>query len=255
MFAKSKRGQVTLFILIGLVLLLATATYLIIQRETLDVIDPNDVPQSLDFIEVNNHMEYCVQVVSEDAVILNGLKGGLYNPAEYSYGFLRPPITKFYKTGDVIAPTKDDVAFSIGQEFLDLMPSCLDTFNGTTEVLTYDTESASVTVRIIDGSIVLSGDYAVMSTKGSSEHTFAKFNYEVPAVRLFTILDLATELSYIQQGDPGYICVTCVVEMADQNFMYIDFTDIGDNTTIYTFTDLFSSINDEPYIFMMGHEH
>ena len=255
MFAKNNRGQVTLFIIIGLLVLFSVTTYLLFQNENTVTLTSDDLITNLEFTEVTQHIQYCLQTVSEDAVVINGLKGGLYNPEKFVFGFLRPPITTYYKKGNLTAPFQENVAYSIGLEFLDLMPACLDEFNGTQETLEYDQDYAEVTVRIVEQDVVFAVDYPITSSKAQRSRTFSRFTHTVENVRLSTILDLATELSYLQQTDPGFICVSCVVELADQNFMYIDFTDIGDNKTVYTFTDLFSSINDEPYVFMMAHEH
>jgi hypothetical protein len=249
---KQKKGQVAVFIIVGLVLLFAVATFFIFKNQVVTTADGETLTTSLEFLGESEFLDTCMAIASEDAVMVNGLKGGLYAPRFYVFGEFRAPLATFYIDGRVIAPSTDDVARSIGLEFNDLFTACVSEYDLDALMMTGEIQTL---VAITNDSILFDVVYPVTFDKGGNRQIFRNYKYTVDNIRLLLILDVAYQLSYEQSLDPEYLCATCALELADANYMWIDYTDIGDLKTVYTITDLFSSIDGSPYIFMMAHEH
>ena len=252
MFTQYKKGQVTVYIIVGLVLLLFVSAYLIMYNAVAPEVTADDLTVFGTFSAEAAFLQSCLVTASEDALLINGLKGGLYAPQQHIFGDYRSPITTFYKAGSVIAPTNGAVMESLALEFNDFFLECVRTYN---ETATMQIGSPNTNVQILTDRVMFNTVWPVTFTKDQERRIFRDFSHTISDVRLSKILDLARELSFIQTTDVEYICASCVVELADLHYMWIDFVDVGELRTVYTFTDLFSDINGGPYVFVMAHEH
>ena len=84
-FNNNKKGQITLFILIGLVLLALVLFGLFFMRQVqesqTDLGEPNEVP--VEFVPVEQYVEQCLFDISKVAFIELGENGGYINPQNY----------------------------------------------------------------------------------------------------------------------------------------------------------------------------
>ena len=79
----SQKGQVVVFIIVGIVILIAVAAYLYLQREELSLPDVEDIPE--EFLPVREYVEECVRIVATQGVAILGVQGGYITiPAEIS---------------------------------------------------------------------------------------------------------------------------------------------------------------------------
>jgi hypothetical protein len=247
-----KRGQVAIFIIIGLILLTAVTIFFIFRNQIVELDQQALSDVASEFVLESQYIETCLEMSSHDAVVLNGFKGGLYAPKYHVFGEFRAPLSTFYYKGQVIAPSNEDVARSIALEFNDLFTACIAEYDLDAVVSVGQIQTR---VGILNSSIMIDSTYPITFERAGKRQIYRDHRYTVENVRLLLMLDVARQLSYEQTLDPEYICATCALELGDANYMWIDYTDIGEMKTVYTITDLFSSIEGSPYIFMMAHEH
>jgi len=69
-----KRGQVTIFIIIGIILLIILALFLYFRGESLDLEPQEKIPS--EFVPVRNLIEECMQVHAKEGIYLLGIQGG-----------------------------------------------------------------------------------------------------------------------------------------------------------------------------------
>lgn len=93
-----KKGQVTLFIIIGIVILLTIAIFIFV-RETRVYIEPELIEP--DLMPIKNYIEDCIEVTAEDAIGILGSQGGYIEiPEEISeekYAYIKIDETGFFK--------------------------------------------------------------------------------------------------------------------------------------------------------------
>lgn len=78
---KQKRGQVTIFIVLGLILLLSAGIFLYYASESAEEIE--EIPETIDARSLTEYTEACLEAVGEEVITKVALQGGMYEPVYY----------------------------------------------------------------------------------------------------------------------------------------------------------------------------
>ncbi|PIN76697.1 hypothetical protein COV17_01385 [Candidatus Woesearchaeota archaeon CG10_big_fil_rev_8_21_14_0_10_36_11] len=129
-----KRGQVTIFIIVGVLLLAAVATFIFLQDTAGEIVEEQETV-TLSGIQlgdnIQNYVESCITKTGEDALIYIGNHGGYYNvPPPFDPTFTLPYY--FYKERD-FGPSEETVTQELGKYMDDMLFFCLQNFNTFTE--------------------------------------------------------------------------------------------------------------------------
>src|SRR3989344_3190140 len=121
-----KRGQLSLFIAIGVLLLVGLGVFLYIK--SLSAQKVTEVPA--DIAPIKLYIDKCLEETAKDAVLTVALQGGYYFTPENSLGFLNVEIPYYMYEGNVSVPTKDDIESELSLYIALNLPACanLDTF-------------------------------------------------------------------------------------------------------------------------------
>jgi len=160
-----KRGQVTIFIIIGIVILLGISGYVYLQQNNVirDFFLPNEIKP------IVRYAEACIERVGEDGIKLIGIQGGYINipqrinanPQAYiDIGFKIP---FWYYKGENRIPTRKDMEVELARYIDQNVHTCIDNFSAFPEFqlndIEFSTSSAigdfEVTTKTkADGSII-----------------------------------------------------------------------------------------------------
>ncbi len=129
-----KRGQVTIFIIVGIILLFSLALFLYFRRvaaplETYEVVPDQYVP-------VQNYIQSCVGKLSRQGIILLGLQGGYLdlperistNPDSYLSSSPQLKLPYWYYQGESRIPTIQEMQNDLGNYVSKNLVSCLQDF-------------------------------------------------------------------------------------------------------------------------------
>jgi len=202
-----KRGQVTLFIILGIVLLLLISIILFLyqsQRTRPEVIEP-------EFIPIKNYVEECIGVVTEEALDLLGTQGGYVEiPREieldpnsyisFGNGIVKVPFWYYLGTDRMPFLYKDEGSPSIQGQLENYITEnieiCLDDFSVFEEQFTIKpSRRVSSEVEIGDESIIVGVEYPV-KIKASVENKVGyvtKYQKIIP-VQLKQMYELAKNI-------------------------------------------------------------
>lgn len=176
-----KRGQVTAFIIAGVIILIAVVLVLVSQSEYIkdffDVQRSKLVGVASEVEPVKEYIEGCLKDVGEDAVTLVMLQGGYLSPD------LNPGIFKEYSKIDIsywyydkkdISPNIEDIKNEIAVYVDEILPTCIDSFAfeyGLTEyILEYDELETTINTK---------GEEIIFNTKIKLDITYKENNFRI----------------------------------------------------------------------------
>ena len=185
-----RKGQVTLFIIIGVVLLMLIALiFFIVRSQEAIKAEQKELPT------IRHYIENCIEEVSYDAAYLLGQQGG------YIYFGGQPVYTDeivaayHYYEGEDVTPTRQDMQNHISAYVVVNMNRCLDDFRAyrrmNMNIRTGDMEAETL---IGINEFVVKLNYPVTYTSEGQRMTIEEFNVIIP-VRLGYIRSVVKEMA------------------------------------------------------------
>jgi hypothetical protein len=199
----SKRGQITIFIITGILILLAIAAFVFL-RQTVTVFKPEKViPPEVQ--PVQNFIDNCLQESAREAVILMASNGGyLTFPAEidldpFSYittgpvSDVRLPLWRY--NGLIRIPSEERMKDDLALYILNNVKNCINDLNSFKEQFEIQKGNMSVNIDLQDDKVLVEMVYPLtISLKEINQTTkIDSFNSEVN-LRLKAMYELATKI-------------------------------------------------------------
>lgn len=236
-----KRGQVTIFVIIAIVIVASLIILLTFKSDFFKNLFQTEKERFLSqqSASVRNFVESCIKETTLDGAYFIGRRGGYLIAPEDSTEF---DIPYYFIENRSYIPTKErieeELAAYVDQELF----FCTENFVDFPEVQIEPRESKT-TVAILDDFIVLNVNYPIRISKGNSSALVRDFEEIGVPLRLGTIYDVAYLLTQKQVEEPDSICLSCIIELTTENDLLIDMYDYDENTVIFTIED---EIEDKP---------
>jgi len=239
----SKKAQVTIFIIIGVILIIAIILAMILKTTP----DDKEILVPENFQSINNFIENCIQETSDNSVYQIGYEGGasfnMENPSPVSFIY-------FYKGRDYV-PTKEEIQDEISKEIKKTFYRCAKGFEDFPD-FQVDEGIMDVQTQIKDDKILVNVNYPLTITKDEKTILIENFEAEV-LVRLDTIHKVILEVNKEQLRNPEAICINCINELAEQNDLYIEIYDYDEETILFMIRDEKSKINNQDFQWRFAH--
>jgi len=249
----NKKGQITIFIIVGIVLLIAFGLIFFLKGKVFkaseDIFDTKTE-------SIETYVWGCVESVSENAVYYVGTQGGYANIPAPKMRFYWREIPYYMYENKNTMPTKETIEKEISK-FIDYwLPVCLDNLSIFKEQ-GYDIEIGDISSKayITLDEVFIDVDYPIEIKKEDYIKNLEKFNAQVP-VRLNLIYDTIYNLTEEQLKDQQHICLSCFTQKNVDNDFYIE-TNIQqiENTIIFTLIDRKSVIYNQTYMFVYAYKY
>ena len=261
MLDKSKKGQVTLFVILGLIILLAIILVVSFKSDTVEKIKSVQIfKPSLIEIEAENvkaEAEGCMTDVLEGGLFLIGLQGGYISVdgMEYTnitYELLLPywpgmegTVYSYYGNTNRI-PSVQMAAEGLSSYLDEHVPRLCKTEKEGVDYGNFKSE-----VLITDVEVVVNADWDVTVRKENAEAKIEKMTIKVP-VRLKVLLTLFRQMVDDQiEASKEKLCVSCWSRVASYNNLEIRTQELGKDT-IFLIFDSKSKIAGGDYPFMLA---
>jgi len=234
-----KRGQATLFIILGLVLLILIVLVVFLRSDILSfaedvgIIEAQASGEMQD--EVETYVSLCLDQTAEEALNFVSSSGGYYDlPLTADPLFLMP--FYFYEGNNQII-TKEQLEEEISKYLDNELYFCLQNFIDL-ENQGYDitTSVPETSVLITEDDIVLDVYFPILITKNGVETSVTEFTLSMPS-NLNTIYNVAEELILTQEEDSSTMCLSCMLDLAVQNELRVEIGYIDDQTYMITLID------------------
>lgn len=207
-----KRGQVTFFVILGILLLISVAFVLYSSREKLieTIGEAKDIPT--EFKTIHTFVQQCLEESALQSVLLLGTQGGFIdippriaiNPKSFlsltPAGDLKLPL--WYFLGENRAPTISFMQNELANDITRRMESCLKGLNREEFTRAFSfTFPAELTTEtsIGDDAVFVQFTYPLVATKDEQSFSFSKFGSRLD-VKLGTIIQLAKDIFFNEDG-------------------------------------------------------
>ncbi len=241
-----RKGQVTMFVIIGLILVLLVLFSIVFKDSILEQASKFEVTKGLamntEARKVQSEMQECVKNLVDLGLIVMGMQGGYatldtrikYTETQTVVNYIPYYGTAYlYFKGQNLVPTKEMMEKQLASFVASNIATCENEPIGL-EVTYGEANSLAV---IQEEKIKLDINMDVKIKKGTIESGFKTIAINVP-VRLGTIQSTANEIIDKQiKTSEEEICMSCISRIAAENDMTVDINKIGD--------DIFYSLNDE----------
>lgn len=196
-----KRGQITIFIVVVLVVLIAFSLLAYVNQDITEEIAQSGVKTSSEFFTkvspIQQYVELCLNRVAKKGVFELGLGGGYIQIPD----MVRVYNTSYWYLGNTnIQPTREEIKGRLSEHIENNLLSCTD-FEEYTELgFIIETEKPVVVIELGPGEISINADYRIKVISGEFEKRFDKFSTTVGS-ELSGMYNLATTIiTFVELG-------------------------------------------------------
>ncbi|MFO8015822.1 MAG: hypothetical protein R6U32_01825 [Candidatus Woesearchaeota archaeon] len=202
-----KRGQISTFIIIGLVILVAAGLFLYIRQP----LGEEEVPSHMKAVKL--FIDHCLEDTAEGAILLAGVQGGTIY-----MGDALPGTDTYYSHATYWYDNRKDT--SISKTFIEkeinnyiereLEDRCINSFQDFHRNITSGNVSATTTIN--ENSVDVVMEYPVTLHEGGDETTISRFAAEIP-VRLGKAINIGRKIVDMEIENPEYVPLSKLGEM------------------------------------------
>ncbi|MFH0701237.1 MAG: hypothetical protein V2A62_02250 [Candidatus Woesearchaeota archaeon] len=237
---RGKKGQVSVFIIIGILMVLvfwgifwfnSTISTEGVKGGEVSVVNFGSVVTDIE--PAKQAMERCLEYQLKNIIFYNSLQGGYFTSPIYSVenNVVAPdlvvniPYYLFESQPRII--DKDTLKTEISTGIILELETCLDLVNSTNTLVSVKREMAKVEVKITSFNIILDLYLPIIISNGGTYSEIDYFNVRVPS-KLNLLHDIASEISLTQSTFNDSICMTCLSNLADENKIDLRMNEIQD---------------------------
>ena len=221
-----KRGQMTVFILIGLVIFVfALLFYLVaVSSQVANEDKPAYEESVFDVNPVRVYLADCFRDLSNRGLSFIGGQGGYYLlPDEGVYAF--------YYSGGRAEPSLEEIELQLSYYLEDLAYSCLSGIRSYGFEINEGKPSAEAFIKESRVDINLDPDL-IVNREGYSKK-LERFSINIKDIRFYDIYMAAGEILSEIEKDPETICTSCITDIAEKHNLKISSHLIGGKKVLF----------------------
>lgn len=246
-----KRGQVTIFMIIGILILIIMGSFFLIKSyseekrvETEAEIIQQEIKMSA---PVKQYIESCLDSTGKKALLFVGKHGGYYELPLQSDDFFLMPYYFYDNKSHLIS--KKELEIQISNYINHELFFCVKNFVFFEEH-GYDIkqEDVSTSTIIAKNKVILNLNFPVTLAKGDSVQNIFEFTTSINS-RLGIVYEVIKELLEEQENDLASICISCGVVLGIEHDLRIEMNFIEEGEMMFTIVDEKFPIEQEPFIY------
>lgn len=246
---KTKRSQITIFITVGILILLFGVVYFY----NLDDITKQEIKDEKLFGQqhqsnpVKSYVESCLNLIAKESVFLTGLQGGFYDTPKHSLNLGLYDIP-YYFNGTLLMPAKKTIENEILKYFNYKLPYCINNFKAFREQ-GYDINAdlSNSSLIIANSNVKINVHYPITFYRDGTYFQLNEFSNDI-AIKLGIIYNLSAEIVN-NLAKNGNICLSCLLDYGIKNNLSIEVYEISNSTFVFYLKDNQSIENGEPFTF------
>ena len=261
------RGQVTIFIILGILILVIIAAFFFIRSSTTE----DEITSEKPIIKTDSvqlFVKSCLESTAKESLNLIGQQGGYYEldsttlfveliPKDFYVNETTNELIEvqdqifktpyYYNLGEQNLPNEDFVKNEIQKYFDNNFLNCINDFRIFKDKgILFKTEEPEIEVSITNQKVIFKLIYQIEVTQGSSVQEFKEFEYQ-ENIRLRNILDVVKILSRKQQEVGNYLILGDLTTLAQQYSFTYDLDYLDKENVLYILH--FQETSYEDYIF------
>jgi len=257
-----KRGQVTVFVIIAIVLVAGVIAVFTLNDGVRDFLSETFMGKDEKAIIIENYVNFCLEEALDKALFYNGLQGGYFITPDNSIYYESENLTlsrniPYYLDKSKKILTEEDLSDQLSLSVRNNFEECLD-FDSLNEInsnLSYNVESISLKSILNIDQVKIELNFPVSINLGEKQILLREFNVEKETNYLLLYF-LSIELTDIQLEYENAICLSCISTLAEENDLNIGNNEAkGVNESEYVIVyQLNKNNNDKVEIFSFAHK-
>ncbi|MFA5856522.1 MAG: hypothetical protein WC867_04140 [Candidatus Pacearchaeota archaeon] len=248
---RGEKAQVAIFVIVALVIIVIIGIFMFIKGSSnSDICESFGCKVGLksDMDVIKGAISDCSNTETRKALKRIGLQGGFYNKPESFYQLDWAFIPYYYDKGNFLMPEKTKIESELSSYVDSKFEECVKdlSFNNYELEITKPKTSSKITKSKVTFSI----NVPINIKKGSEVTTF-NLNQETITYNstLNEMIELAKYITESHKENPELICINCIVELAKENKLYVDFIQFPyeERTTLVMLSE--NKTYSEPYVF------
>jgi len=240
-----KRGQVTIFIIISILIIGAVALFFTL-RGTLqepDIVSPEIAP-------IANFVQECLDDSLIEGIYFISLQGGYYFVPENSVKITHYSVPIHFSKNKANIPDinsfQRELGFYIEQNFKECIYN-FDFFNSNNTKIT----AGKMDLRVlIDNHVRVNLNYPIVIEIGESKTRLNDFESSLD-FDFNHVYNIIEEIKEAQMKNPNYVIAGMLLNLAAENDFTYELLYLADNVVVYSL-NLNISESEEPYVFSLG---
>lgn len=235
-----KRGQITIFVIIGIVIVVGALIFIGVNRMS------DSELSSVGGDEVQNFIEECAYDSLEQIIFYIGLGGGYIFVPENSneYG-----IPYYYREGNLLIMEKSELEEEIEIYFNQEFELCLDDFKRFDNIK-INAEEIRSKIVIGENEVNLNLDFIVNLEKGETSYILDKFNKITLSNNIGKIHRISKEI-VSEDINRENICLNCIYEKIENENLQVDLFEFEDDFVL-TIMDDSHQLKESPFKYMFA---
>ncbi|MFC1691837.1 cadherin repeat domain-containing protein [Nanoarchaeota archaeon] len=250
---KNRKSQITVFIIIGIILLSISAlTLYMTDKLKVDQTkaifgEVAEVPYEMEPLKV--YIEQCLKKTTIPGVYYLAFKGGDFTPLknesvitenfEVSYGVYG---------GENTLPSVDDLSYQISSYIEVNLDNCIDDFNSfKSQGLEITAEQPKATTLILEEQVGVKLEYPVTLTREGTSTSASEFMSFIP-IRLGYLLAVANIVANNRINNPNNLDLALLSAQGPK----ITMAPVNKRSMLFSLHDPESNIDNAPFVFMFG---
>ncbi len=236
-----KRGQITIFLVIGIIILFATGLVLYLRSFAIEKelkVEANQLPVE----KISGYVDSCILSVAQDGIFDISSKGGFYK-INGTYG-----IPYYFYEGKETMPKKEIIEKQLSLYIENNLSDCLNNFeNFRTEGYNFETSNISVNSTIAAKNVVINVNYPIKITKDNQLSVLNEFSVPVD-INFYEKYNLIRKIIDEQNKTPNSIPFSSITGLAYKNNFTFEVINFPDDIVFYVFT-FNTSLRNKPLIY------
>ncbi len=207
----SKRGQITLFIIVGIVLILiVTMVFLLRGRNTSTGPTVEEVYNNIGEGSLRLYVENCIESVGVDAIYYISLQGGYFILPEGSFFDGEDYTAYYYEENVSLFPSNEFFSNQISKYVESELDYCIRDYPYSNLTI----GETVVSTNIARGNVFFNVNVPITTAEGGTEKTITDFAASVDDIPLYSVIDMAYAITLSSLEEYPHICVSCLADIA-----------------------------------------
>lgn len=239
----SKKSQIALFALFGIVLLIGLGFVFYLRNKT-DKTETSRADNAPSYIyPIKLYIQSCLETTGKDALLHIGKQGGYYklkkpylNESNLSVPYYLYGYTDFSPS---INSIENEISKYVDAHLLQCINNFED-FNKQGLDITYEQIHSSTKIGI--SSVSIDMNFPVTVIKENSVQKTEHFNSLIGKINLYEIYTTSKEITNLEYKEPNKLCLSCLYDLGKKYGLYVDVSKNPNSTLIFNIRSYNTSI-------------
>jgi len=241
-----KKGQVTIFIMIGIIIIIILIVSLLFLKNR------NDLGENLsDTYHITNYVESCLSDSLVSSLKFFGTQGIIYNNSNIYRNLSYFNIPYFYYLGENRLPSLKETEEILAIYSEGYFDECMNDFKETNDYRVEFNEDKELMVKINKDYVSTSLRYPIIITKGDFTSNIERFEAEIN-FNFEEIYNVTNKFIMKHYKYPNFIPIGYMSVLSYEENIEIQYSYLTHDSLIYVFIFNNLKLNDEPYVLSFG---